>query len=664
MKRIFKVLLSVVAMLFMATSINAQAPGVTWDGFYPGDYEEGNYTANDIKLSPYGGYVLAGSRRMLFQSYGYKQVMLMRVDEEGGGIWMQQTFEGTSITGIPWDQEAYDMIFTPLPHITYLVTGYRDTTLTSAETPAGLFLMEITGLGIVNFDSLYFNYNQDQIVGRCIQPAIGGGYIIAGSIREDGGGTEKIMLTRLVKNEDGKYEHTEMPFLVINPVGEGGYASWIRQFGDGYLLGGSAFNGNNKYDLFIRKIDEELIEDWTLFYGMEDSDEFADALISTNHVYLAGSASVPVTGTSYYNDQIYVVKIDATGEVVWEETYGGTTRHYANNIIMSEDGNLLVAGIAYDLSMHSEMVLLKIDAETGDSLWMQSYGDFHNAGIGDAIHSSDFGYMVTGRASYTSTQDPRVYIMKLDNSPERANLFLAKEDLSLEIVTGTPTKDVIDVTADKIALYGICVKIDSLLHPSVGDLEITLEHAGTTVTLVDQPFHSGENFIHIALIDAAEAPVESGYAPYTGWFRPEEPLLPFLLHEPTGKWTLTITDHGTGGLKSTRVLEGWSLNLLVESGTGLGVPTLESLANFGLEQVRPNPFNQEALISFRIPEPGHVKVMVYNQVGQLVGYLANEYLPEGVHERMWYPKSLAPGTYFIHLESGGMVSVRKAVLAR
>ncbi|MCK4993325.1 MAG: T9SS type A sorting domain-containing protein [Bacteroidales bacterium] len=69
-------------------------------------------------------------------------------------------------------------------------------------------------------------------------------------------------------------------------------------------------------------------------------------------------------------------------------------------------------------------------------------------------------------------------------------------------------------------------------------------------------------------------------------------------------------------------------------------------------------------MSFRIPEVGHVKVMVYNQAGQLVAYLANEDLPEGVHERMWHPGSLAPGAYFIHLESGGMVSVRKAVLAR
>ena len=650
-------------MLFLATCIKAQAPAVTWYDYYPGDYESGNYTANDIKQSPYGGFVLVGTRKIQATN-GYNEVMVMRFDEEGDEIRMQQTFGGVNVDSIPWDQVAYDMIITPTPHISYLITGFRDTTLTSAETPPGLLLMEIWGDGSVLFDSLYRNYNLDWVMGRCIQPAIGGGYIIAGSIREDGGGTDKIMMVFVKKNLWGKYDVVGMPYLKVDSVGESGYAKWIRQFGDGYLLGGTANNGpNKKFDMFIRKVAADRSEEWTRFYGMEKSDEFMDGIITAENIYLAGYANVPVAGINY--NQIYVVKTDLLGDTVWTKTYGGPASHFANKIMLAGDGDLLVAGLAYNLSMHTEMVLLKIDAETGDSLWMQSYGDFYNAGIRDAIRTADFGYMVTGRASQSMAQDPRVYVMKLNSSGEQANLFLAKEDLGLTIVTSAPTKDVIDVTADKITLYVICVKIDSLLHPSVGDLELTLEHEGTTVTLVDQPFHSGENFIHTALIDAAEAPIESGYAPYTGWFRPEEPLLPFLLHEPTGEWTLTVTDHGSGGLKSTtRILEEWSLNLLVESGTGTGIPSAESFANFGVEQIRPNPLNQEAIITFRIPGPGSVKLTVYNQLGQVVGVLADEDLPAGIHEKRWFPGLLAPGPYFIHLESGGMVSVRKAVLTR
>jgi hypothetical protein len=119
-----------------------------------------------------------------------------------------------------------------------------------------------------------------------------------------------------------------------------------------------------------------------------------------------------------------------------------------------------------------------------------------------------------------------------------------------------------------------------------------------------------------------------------------------------------------GGLKaSSRVLDGWSLNLLTESGSGTGITSQELLMNFGLEQVLPNPVGQEAMVSFRIAQSGHTRMSIFNQLGQLVDQLVDEDLPEGTHKRMWQPGPLPPGTYFIHLESGGMVSVRKAVLA-
>ncbi len=617
---------------------------------------------------------MTGSRHIQSPTMGHNQVLVMRVDEEGREIWMQQVFTGYTVESIlvdgnwvvdsiPWDQEAYDMIITPMPHITYLITGYRDVSLVDATTPPGLFLMEVTGLGIVKFDSLYYNNNLHHIAGRCIQPAIGGGYIIACSYREEGGGIDQTLLTTLVKDKEGNYVHEDMPFYKVIPVGESGYSRWIRQFGNGYLLGGSAFRSNSKFDLFLQKIDVDYNVEWTRFFGDVDSDEFSDALVSGEGVYLAGSAGVKVPGTSYFRDQIYVVRTDTAGEVVWEHTYGGPTRHYASKILRSGDGDLLVAGTAYDQSMHTEMVLLKIDAETGDSLWMQSYGDFQYAGIRDAILTSDFGYVVAGRASQFSSQDPRVYVMKLDNSSDRTSLLMEREGLGLEIIAGTPVQDVISVSGDLSGTTGLTVTIDSLIHPSVGDLEISLEHAGVSSILVNRPEHSGENMLRTTLADVAETPVEAGYAPYTGLYRPFEPLLPFLNHLPIGDWTLTVTDYGGAGKKSTnRVLEGWSLNLLTEAGSGTGFAEREALTGFGLENVRPNPVGSEAMIRFSTSVPGKAEIRVYNSLGQPVDLVAREHLEAGKHERVWHRGSLAPGAYFIQLESRGMISIRKVIL--
>jgi subtilisin-like proprotein convertase family protein len=207
--------------------------------------------------------------------------------------------------------------------------------------------------------------------------------------------------------------------------------------------------------------------------------------------------------------------------------------------------------------------------------------------------------------------------------------------------------------------------ITSLIHPHVGDLEISLVHSGMEALLLDRPPHDGENLDSTGFDDHAMYYLRTGYEPYKGWWIPEDHLGYFNTVNPDGDWTLTIFDHGSGGTKAPSTLEGWRLDFLVKSTGGeTDIPAEKALANFGLEQIRPNPLNREAMITFRIQAPGPATLRVYNQLGQLVGTIADETLPEGVHERVWQPGSLAPGTYFIQLRSGAMISVRKAVVSQ
>lgn len=682
MKKLYSSLLSASVLFIASTTLLSQVPEVIWDDHYPPDYTIGNYTANDIKESPYpGSYVIVGSRNMTWKENGYNEVLVMRVDDDGGSPRMNETFTGTIMDSIydgrhyewdtiPWDQVAYDMMFIQEEDLRYLITGYRDTTLVSdlmGESPPGLFLMEVRGDGRVAFDSLYFNHTLHHMHGYSIAPAIGGGCIIAGLIRENGESPDKILVTHMAKDDEGRWESPITPVFKAIGVGESGYARWVRKFAGGYLLGGTAYNGaEKKFDIFLQKIDPGLGAEWLTFYGGIEMDEFSDALVTDQHIYLAGSSEALIPGTSFYYYHIYVAKLDDQGTVIWENTYGGTTQHFANKIMWGNDGNLMVAATVEDQSRLPDMVLMSIDEETGESLWTQSYKtNFHSAGIRDAVPTSNFGYMVAGRASYTAMQDPRMYLMKLDNGGETVHMMLSRENLGLLINPGGTVTDPLVYNTELTGFYGLTVMIDTLLHSSVGDLTVSLSHGGTTAILVDRVANSGENFIQTGFRDAGSDDIDDAFAPYTGWWPPEEPLYAFLNHEPGGIWDLNITDHGSGGTKAPNMLVGWTLNLLVESGGGgTGITPEEQLSGFGLEQVRPNPVNQEAMISFRLPKPGHARVTVYNQLGQLVGTVADEEFSEGLQERIWAPGSQAPGTYFIQLESGGMISVRKAIIAR
>ena len=88
-----------------------------------------------------------------------------------------------------------------------------------------------------------------------------------------------------------------------------------------------------------------------------------------------------------------------------------------------------------------------------------------------------------------------------------------------------------------------------------------------------------------------------------------------------------------------------------------------------LHEPYPNPFNPRTTIRFDLKEAVHAKVAVYNLRGQRVRTVADEALPAGRYERTWQGddssgKSVASGLYFIRLEIGETMQVRRVALVR
>jgi subtilisin-like proprotein convertase family protein len=91
------------------------------------------------------------------------------------------------------------------------------------------------------------------------------------------------------------------------------------------------------------------------------------------------------------------------------------------------------------------------------------------------------------------------------------------------------------------------VSIGRITHGSVGDLVIDLTGPdGTTVTLarhVGGPDNSANNFVETVFDDEASANISSGFAPYTGSFRPQgDQLSRFDGEDKQGTWKLRVRD--------------------------------------------------------------------------------------------------------------------------
>ncbi len=76
----------------------------------------------------------------------------------------------------------------------------------------------------------------------------------------------------------------------------------------------------------------------------------------------------------------------------------------------------------------------------------------------------------------------------------------------------------------------------------------------------------------------------------------------------------------------------------------------------------PNPFNGNATLSYNLPEEGHVKISVYNSIGEQVHILVNEAQTGGKHTVEFEPGNLAQGMYSFKLEYSGAKASRIIML--
>lgn len=83
-----------------------------------------------------------------------------------------------------------------------------------------------------------------------------------------------------------------------------------------------------------------------------------------------------------------------------------------------------------------------------------------------------------------------------------------------------------------------------------------------------------------------------------------------------------------------------------------------------LSQNYPNPFNPTTSINFSVGKPTHVKLTVYNVLGQNVATLVNSRLSAGTHAVQFDAKKLTSGVYFYRLEADDYMLQKRMILVK
>ena len=89
--------------------------------------------------------------------------------------------------------------------------------------------------------------------------------------------------------------------------------------------------------------------------------------------------------------------------------------------------------------------------------------------------------------------------------------------------------------------------------------------------------------------------------------------------------------------------------------------------SYELYQNYPNPFNPSTTIRFRLNKSEHVKVHIYNSLGELVDTIVDNYLGIGIHEIIFNSNSynsLSSGVYYYQLSTESFSVTKGMVLLK
>jgi len=95
-----------------------------------------------------------------------------------------------------------------------------------------------------------------------------------------------------------------------------------------------------------------------------------------------------------------------------------------------------------------------------------------------------------------------------------------------------------------------------------------------------------------------------------------------------------------------------------------GAPNPDESTEVELIGNYPNPFNPVTEISFSLPAASHVKLEIYNIMGQKVATLVDDQLEAGTHIVQWNGSEAASGVYLYRLEVGEFVDAKKMILLK
>ncbi|TGD57628.1 T9SS type A sorting domain-containing protein [Flavobacterium humi] len=410
-------------LLFLISSLalHSQTPTINWSKIHGGTFLDQPF---DLIKTADGNYVSFGYRQLGEQFYNSDTYSwLVKLDPNGNMLWQKNYGETNT------DVVGYTVKETSDGGLILLGSVYKSNTGYDAR------LVKTDGLGNIVWSKTFAGlYSGTETFKGIVETP--DGYMLAG-YSESESGTFNVNFGGNLGGSDGWV-------LKLDPTGN---ILWKKNYGtvnseyfnnivllsngDSIVSGYSyAQGGNGLSDFWIVRIDKNGVVLWDKKYGGNGYDESVKTIITYdgNLICVGKTRSSSYSGNVAYNhgnDDAWVVKLSSeTGNLLWENTFGGTEYEHVAEVKETNDHSLVLAGDTSSndngISIHgaSDSWIFKI-SETGNLIWQKAFG----GSVGDTAR----GFVIDNDNEYVIANSSSSYDHDVNNpSNTNFNLWLFK----------------------------------------------------------------------------------------------------------------------------------------------------------------------------------------------------------------------------------------------
>ena len=311
----------------------------------------GNDTAYHIKQTRDGGFIIAGETAIKDDATNYPYPPLtvcwvIKLDAMGNITW-QKTFGGSG------SDLARDIVQTTDDG--YIIAGTttsNDGVVSGNHGATDYWVVKLDASGNISWQKCLGGSSYDNA--KTIRQTSDGGYIVGGETYSNDGD---------VSGNHGSYDYWIVKLDAVGTI------TWkkilggslddelrdIKQTSDGgYIIAGfsNSYNGDvtgnhGNLDYWIVKTDATGNITWQKSFGGSGSDHGEYVQQTTDGGYVVGGYSKSTDGDVSDNHGLYdywVIRINNLGELIWQKTLGGSQNEYGYNVEVTNDGGILISG--------------------------------------------------------------------------------------------------------------------------------------------------------------------------------------------------------------------------------------------------------------------------------------------------------------------------------